>query len=400
MTAKIFNFTKAALTALKPGSTRQYYQDTKELRLGVYVTPAGSKSYFARLTIDGKTVRRTLGKFPDLSIPLARKKAIEAASVVAQGNDPLEQKRGKQTANVTLKQVLDAYLSSHELKASTVKDYRRAIGTVAPDWLGRPLNSITEKKVLARYLEQGKTSKARTDNGFRVLRALFNFAAVKYKRTDSSSYFPENPTSIIKTSRVRFKPVKRRNLVTDERMPVLFDVLRQMDNPIARECLQFILLTGCRHSEATSLAWGNVNLKAGTFHLPDPKNRNPVTLPLPGIIKTLLAARIKPDGYVFPSPTGSQPIDLRPAVKEIKAATYPDFIIHDLRRTFISQANALDISHYTVKALVNHTISGTDITAGYDVPSLDRLKAASVKIQNKLLSLATGENQNVVRLAV
>ena len=89
MTAKIFNFTKAALTALKPGSTRQYYQDTKELRLGVYVTPAGSKSYFARLTIDGKTVRRTLGKFPDLSIPLARKKAIEAASVVAQGNDLL-----------------------------------------------------------------------------------------------------------------------------------------------------------------------------------------------------------------------------------------------------------------------------------------------------------------------
>ena len=38
--------------------------------------------------------------------------------------------------------------------------------------------------------------------------------------------------------------------------------------------------------------------------------------------------------------------------------------LHDLRRTFITAAESLDISAYAVKRLVNHKMSW-DVTAGY-----------------------------------
>ena len=117
--SKSFIFTKASLVAIKPESTRQYYHDTKERRLGLYVTPAGHKSFFARLTIRGKTIRRKLGNFPDVSLPLARKLVVEARSLAADGGDPLEERRASVLAGITLQEVLDAYLASHELKAST-----------------------------------------------------------------------------------------------------------------------------------------------------------------------------------------------------------------------------------------------------------------------------------------
>jgi len=40
------------------------------------------------------------------------------------------------------------------------------------------------------------------------------------------------------------------------------------------------------------------------------------------------------------------------------------FTLHDLRRTFITIAESLDIFAYAIKRLVNHKISG-DVTAGY-----------------------------------
>lgn len=40
------------------------------------------------------------------------------------------------------------------------------------------------------------------------------------------------------------------------------------------------------------------------------------------------------------------------------------FTVHDLRRTFITVAESLDISAYALKSLLNHKMSN-DVTAGY-----------------------------------
>lgn len=49
------------------------------------------------------------------------------------------------------------------------------------------------------------------------------------------------------------------------------------------------------------------------------------------------------------------------------------FTMHDLRRTFITVAESLDISAYAVKRLVNHKMNN-DVTAGYIVNDVERLR--------------------------
>ena len=74
-----FRFTKAAIEKLPIPSTRTYHRDLAEPILGLSVTPNGSKSYFAAIKIRGKARRVGLGKYPTVSVPLARMKAREAA---------------------------------------------------------------------------------------------------------------------------------------------------------------------------------------------------------------------------------------------------------------------------------------------------------------------------------
>jgi len=78
---------------------------------------------------------------------------------------------------------------------------------------------------------------------------------------------------------------------------------------------------------------------------------------------------------------------------EKKAADYPDriqpgisFMLHDLRRTFITIAESLDISYATLKKLLNHS-DGNDVTGGYLQITTDRLREPMEKISTKLMEL-------------
>jgi integrase len=60
------------------------------------------------------------------------------------------------------------------------------------------------------------------------------------------------------------------------------------------------------------------------------------------------------------------------------------FRIHDLRRTFITIAEGLDISAYALKRLMNHKMNG-DITAGYIVTDVERLRKPMQQITDYFL---------------
>jgi hypothetical protein len=60
------------------------------------------------------------------------------------------------------------------------------------------------------------------------------------------------------------------------------------------------------------------------------------------------------------------------------------FTIHDLRRTFITIAESLDISAYALKRLLNHKMNN-DITAGYIISDVERLRPPMQKITDHLL---------------
>jgi len=65
-------------------------------------------------------------------------------------------------------------------------------------------------------------------------------------------------------------------------------------------------------------------------------------------------------------------------------ASQVTFTLHGLRRTFITVAESLDISAYSVKRLVNPKMSN-DVIAGYIIADVERLRAPMQKITGYLL---------------
>lgn len=71
-------------------------------------------------------------------------------------------------------------------------------------------------------------------------------------------------------------------------------------------------------------------------------------------------------------------------MKKVIDVSGVQFILHDLRRTFITVAESLDISAYALKKLLNHKMNN-DVTAGYIVTDVERLRKPMQQITDFLL---------------
>ena len=143
-----------------------------------------------------------------------------------------------------------------------------------------------------------------------------------------------------------------------------------------------------RKGEAAKLKWKDVDLKEKTFVVPETKTHEPLILPLSDFLWNLLNSREVDGKFVFPG-TGKTGhlVEPKNAVKKVVETSGVHFMIHDLRRTFISIAESLDIPAYALKRLLNHKISG-DVTAGYIITDVERLRKPMQKITDFMVDAA------------
>ena len=64
------------------------------------------------------------------------------------------------------------------------------------------------------------------------------------------------------------------------------------------------------------------------------------------------------------------------------------FTLHDIRRTFITIAEARDIPVYALKRLVNHSTKNSDVTDGHIITDVERLRKPMQKITDFILTTA------------
>jgi hypothetical protein len=93
-----------------------------------------------------------------------------------------------------------------------------------------------------------------------------------------------------------------------------------------------------------------------------------------------------PTEFVFPG-TGKKGYisNVRWQLDKIRRETGIKFTVNDLRRTFITIAENLDLSGYTLKRLLNHKIDDSNVTAGYIVTDVERLRNPMQRISDKIL---------------
>lgn len=164
------------------------------------------------------------------------------------------------------------------------------------------------------------------------------------------------------------------------------------------------MLTGCRIGEAASLTWDRVNLEEGWFHLPDPKNSNPVWLPLSSQAVELLGTRKRVEGseFVFPSWSEAGHIkDPRDVMKKLSTVAGEKITPHDLRRTFITVAVAMcGVDYYKVELLTNHVPKGVTARHYLETSRLQYLKPEVQRVSDWMIEQAmraTGANVIALR---
>ena len=146
-----------------------------------------------------------------------------------------------------------------------------------------------------------------------------------------------------------------------------------------------------RFSEAIELTWDRIDFRAKTLTIKDTKNRQSHVLPLSDFLLKLFenrkAASDDNSQFVFPGAgkTGYN-VEPRKVMKKIIDQSGVTFTLHDLRRTFITIAESLDIPAYALKRLLNHKMT-QDVTAGYIVMDVERLRLPMQKITDHILRL-------------
>jgi integrase len=380
-----------------PQTGQVFIRDTELKGFALRVTSSGAKSFIIEKRIGGKVRRITLGRYPALTAEQARIEAQKQLGAIAGGHDPIKAKQEKKIRGITLHEAFKAFRQARRhLKPKTIYDYNRVLTVALDDWLSKPLSEISKDMVVRRYQklidEHGSYYATLT---MRVLRTVINFAIAQYEDADGNPIVRDNP--VMRLTRIRaWIPMKRRQTVIKPHQLAAWygAVMRLREERPTRQAetiadyLRLLLFTGLRRSEGANLRWADVDLKYRTLTIPNTKNQEPLTLPLSDFLIAMLKERQEEarGDYVFPGEGHPGPlIEPRCGVRWVTQESGVAFILHDLRRTFITVADGLDISAYAVKRLVNHKMSH-DVTAGYIVTDVERLRVPMQRVTDYLLS--------------
>jgi integrase len=376
--------------ATQEGKTAQKrYYDDKLKGFGVRVTSGGTKAFFVEKLINKKLCRITLGRYPELTAEMARNKALEMLGQIAMGIDPVAERRAAQMRQVTLNDVFNDYLQTRKaLKASTITNYKQILTKAFSNWAHKPLVSITKDKIAKHHEKLGEAhGEAYANLAMRVLRALFNFAAGQYEDSQGKSLILENPVKRLSQTRAWYRVERRQAFIKSHELEPWYKGLEQLSNHTLKDYLLLVLLTGLRRQETATLRWEQVDLIAKTLTIIETKNNESHTLPLSDFLFELLQQRkvLRTNDYVFAG-TGAAGHIVEPRKQMAKVTILSDiqFTVHDLRRTFITIAESLDIPAYALKRLLNHKMAN-DVTAGYIVADVERLRKPMQLITDYIL---------------
>lgn len=364
---------------------------------GVRVTSQGLRSWVAERRINGKTVRRTLGRVSGrgaISADAARRLMVDVSSELQNGVDRLEDERAERQqreqadaeAALTFEEALKEYVKGKRrgkdglpLKERTRNDYLAMVqeGRTAKDGhpfangplhalAAKPIARITADDIRCAYKAAAARGARQSTYAMQVLRAVLNWHGVRIPANPLSKEVAGKDRIILAKTTGNPKPIP------PERLHAWWKAATALAGREAADFYRLLLLTGARPGELSAVTIRAVDLEGARILLRDTKNRTDHTLLLSAqateIVKHYAKGR-KPTEELFPI------TDARKALVTINAEAGTSVKPHGLRATFASVAEEL-VSAYTLKRMLNHAETGDVTGAHYVGKSETQLRAA------------------------
>lgn len=330
--AETMNFTKAALDglALPKAGKRAEWVDARVGALRLRVTSTGVKTFCVLKRVRGAGMERiTIGRYPEVSIEAARRKAADLLGRIATGDNPAEVKRALRR-DMTLDEFFEQeYAPRHGRSLRSWRDSEQRYRDHLKPVLGkRKLTAITGDMVsrILSSLEASGRANA-TVNNVRALASGVLGKAVEWEFLDS------NPVRRTKTR----KAISRDRFLVEAELPRFFEALDAEPDDVVRDFFYIALLTGARRSNVQAMRWQEVDLRRGVWRIPVTKNGEPQNVTLCEHAMLILGERRErtKGEFVFPGcgRTGHLVEPKKAWARVLRRAQITDLRIHDLRRT-------------------------------------------------------------------
>ena len=361
------------------------YHDTDLKGFGLIVG-ASCKTYFVQRSVNNQKKRISIGRHSLFTTEEAKRQARILLADMSRGLNPQNEKRMRHVKAKTLGEALQTYIAMKQnLSPRSKAEYNYVVENYLADWKSKSLDVITKEMVMHRNLQIRTINGGPTANKvMRILSAIYNNAKL------FNDSLPENPVIILSRAKLWYSCKRRQTVIKPYELRRWYAAVIADSNTTIRDYLLLLLFTGMRKTEGLSLSWSNIDFDDKSLTLPETKNGHILKLPLSEHILALLQSRYEQrlcDIYVFPGGGRSRHLkEPKKALNRIKRSTGISFMLHDLRRTFITVAESLEISSYAIKYLINHK-TNNDLTGGYIVFDIDRLREPVQRVSQKLLEL-------------
>jgi integrase len=296
--------------------------------LAVRATPNGKNTYIFQAKVEGKTMRKVIGKVAVWDIDAAKAEARRLQVLIDQDNDPRQVEADKAAAKAHAKQAKAAATAALSTKAAReavtvahawaeyianppkkkgktwgerhLRDHEKlmlperikgegstartltagVLASLAP----LPLSALTPERVGAWLEEETPRRATQAALAFRLLRAFINWCNERNDYKDIAS--PDACARKVSGEHLTTSKSKEDGL-RREKLKLWFDSVRRIPNPTIAAYLQGLLITGARRNELTGLRWEEVDFQWNSITIRD-KVEGERTIPLTPYLASLL----------------------------------------------------------------------------------------------------------------
>lgn len=369
---------KVKLTDAKVKSAQPPEKGTKDVwdallpGFGLRITYGGTRTFVLMARVNGKKRRKTIGRYPQISLSDARTRAQDYLQAVERGEDPDADQPAKAkpgpgvlAPSDSFEKVLDRFIANDQKpkNATWWRVERHLRNDVLPRWEGKSVQAITRADVRSVVNDKAAEHPTTANRLRAYIKRFFAYCV-------ENDYLDVNPADGVKAP----APERdRERVLSKAEIRAVWQAFDRLGYPFG-DVFKLLLLTGQRRSEVAFMRFRELDLQDFIWHVPADRSKSGNGHEVPLTTTALLVLRnafpdnltVDRDALVY---RGEKSGDALTAWQRTKAQVdrwsgVRDWTIHDLRRTAATGMAAAGVDKQTISTILNHRESG--VTSIYD----------------------------------
>ncbi|WP_288131792.1 tyrosine-type recombinase/integrase [Microbulbifer sp.] len=304
----------------------------------------GARSWILRTMVGTRRRDIGLGGYPDVTLSMARQKAREAKELIAQGVDPVADRKARRSAllaeqakAVTFEALARDFVEKKAEEYKTAKQVQKLetmLKTYAFPHIGRMVVGDIERAHIIAMLSPIWKSKTETATRTRMyVERILDLGGIRGLRTgDNPARWKGNldhefadRNKVTKVQNYKALPVKE--------LPDFWRKLRTREGMGAR-ALEFLILTAARSGEVRGATWKEIDLERRVWTIPADRMKagKEHRVPLSAAAVALLEAMPRESEYIFYNRNGRPVSDV--TISKVPKTLGCQVTAHGFRSTF------------------------------------------------------------------